>query len=223
MLAQQVAPIGQSLSADQMRAALTSSLEHRYTGAKVLVLIPDHTRTMPLGVLFPMLVEILADVKQLDFLVALGTHPPLNEAQLCELVGITPGQKAANYPHIGLLNHDWQGADSLVDIGTISREQMLAIAGEAWHPSLGGDVPVRINRLALEYDQILIVGPVFPHEVVGYSGGAKYLFPGIFRAGDHQRDALAGGVDPHHERHRHRTDAHPCRHPRRRKLHPHPD
>src|SRR5919197_3743022 len=25
----------------------------------------------------------------------------------------------------------------------------------------------------------MICGPVFPHEVAGFSGGAKYLFPGI--------------------------------------------
>ncbi len=31
----------------------------------------------------------------------------------------------------------------------------------------------------LEYDQIIICGPVFPHEVVGFSGGNKYFFPGI--------------------------------------------
>ena len=35
------------------------------------------------------------------------------------------------------------------------------------------------TKLALEYDHILIIGPTFPHEVVGFSGGAKYLFPGI--------------------------------------------
>src|SRR5690606_1515027 len=48
-----------------------------------------------------------------------------------------------------------------------------------WHPSLGGDVPVRINRAAVEADHVLIIGPTFPHEVVGFSGGAKYLWPGI--------------------------------------------
>ena len=41
------------------------------------------------------------------------------------------------------------------------------------------DVPVRVNKKLYEYDQILIVGPVFPHEVVGFSGGNKYLFPGV--------------------------------------------
>jgi nickel-dependent lactate racemase len=41
------------------------------------------------------------------------------------------------------------------------------------------DVPVEVNRLLFEYDQIIIAGPVFPHEVVGFSGGNKYLFPGV--------------------------------------------
>jgi nickel-dependent lactate racemase len=33
--------------------------------------------------------------------------------------------------------------------------------------------------MALEYDHLIICGPVFPHEVVGFSGGNKYFFPGI--------------------------------------------
>ena len=40
-------------------------------------------------------------------------------------------------------------------------------------------VEVRINRAVVEHDVTLIVGPVFPHEVVGFSGGNKYLFPGV--------------------------------------------
>jgi len=40
-------------------------------------------------------------------------------------------------------------------------------------------VPVNINRKVLDYDHILILGPTFPHEVAGFSGGAKYLFPWI--------------------------------------------
>jgi nickel-dependent lactate racemase len=41
------------------------------------------------------------------------------------------------------------------------------------------EVPVKLNRLILDYDHLLICGPVFPHEVAGFSGGAKYFFPGI--------------------------------------------
>jgi nickel-dependent lactate racemase len=40
-------------------------------------------------------------------------------------------------------------------------------------------VPVALNKLIFNYDQLLICGPTFPHEVVGFSGGNKYLFPGI--------------------------------------------
>ena len=38
---------------------------------------------------------------------------------------------------------------------------------------------VRVNRAVVEHDVTLIVSPVFPHEVAGFSGGNKYLFPGV--------------------------------------------
>jgi nickel-dependent lactate racemase len=142
-------------------------------------LIPDHTRSAPLALLFHDLVEILHDARQLDFMVALGTHPPLSEAQLCRLVGISQQERQSAYRHVGLLNHAWDSPESLIQIGVIPQSQLRSIAGDLWHPSLGGDVPVRINRAALAYDHILILGPTFPHEVAGFSGGAKYLFPGI--------------------------------------------
>jgi lactate racemase len=174
-----VANEGQLLSAEAIRDTLAAGLGGKFTGARVLVLIPDHTRTLPLPQLFGMVTEIMADTKQLDFMVALGTHPPLDDAALCKLVGITPEERREKYARVGLLNHAWDNPDALKQIGTLTVDQIKQIAGEAWHPSLGGDVPVRINRLALEYDQIIILGPTFPHEVVGFSGGAKYLFPGI--------------------------------------------
>src|SRR6202044_947825 len=40
-------------------------------------------------------------------------------------------------------------------------------------------IDVRINRMVVESDVTLIVGPVLPHEVIGFSGGNKYLFPGL--------------------------------------------
>ena len=40
------------------------------------------------------------------------------------------------------------------------------------------DVPVSINRRVFDYDEVIIVGRCF-HEVVGMSGGNKYLFPGV--------------------------------------------
>ncbi len=168
-----------ALSETRIVEALQAGLGGRFAGQRVLVLIPDHTRTLPLPLLFRRLVEVLDDAQQLDFMVALGTHPPLDEQALCRLVGISPAERWATYRHIGLLNHDWDNPEALAQIGTLERERIQQIAGDLWHPSLGGATPVRINRRALEADHILIVGPTFPHEVVGFSGGAKYLFPGI--------------------------------------------
>lgn len=180
--AQAIAPPGQHLSEDRIRESLQTGLGGRFSGERVLVLIPDHTRSLPLPMLFRQLVDVLHDAKQLAFMVALGTHPPLGERALLRLVGLTPEERESTYPHVGLFNHAWDDPDALQTIGALSRDEIQSIAGEAWHPSLLGDhheVPIRVNRCALDYDQVLILGPTFPHEVVGFSGGAKYLFPGI--------------------------------------------
>ena len=183
------------LSKERIRQALVEGLEP-HTGRKILVLIPDHTRTLPLPQLFELLVELLQGAKQLDFVVALGTHPPLSEGQLNKLVGLTAEERKDKFGHVGLFNHDWQNPDTLVSIGTLPQSQVQEIAGERWHETLGGDVDVRINRTVFDYDHVLILGPTFPHEVVGFSGGAKYFFPGISGADminvTHWLGALAG-------------------------------
>jgi nickel-dependent lactate racemase len=176
---QAVAAPGQLLSDEAIRETLHQGLAGKFTGARMLVLIPDHTRTIPLPQLFRYLVEVLHDARQLDFMVALGTHPPLDEAHLHKLVGITAEERRTAYRHVGLLNHAWDSPDALARLGTISQAQVKAIAGDRWHETLGGDVAVNINRAVLDYDHILICGPTFPHEVIGFSGGAKYFFPGI--------------------------------------------
>ena len=175
---------------------LVDGLAGQFKNGRILVLIPDHTRTIPLPLLFRYLVKLLADAKQLDFMVALGTHPPLPEVQLNQLVGLTAEERQTTYKHIGLQNHRWDLPDTLTQIGTLPQEQVKQIAGDSWHPTLGGDVAININRAILAYDHILILGPTFPHEVVGFSGGAKYLFPGISAADminvTHWLGALAG-------------------------------
>jgi nickel-dependent lactate racemase len=179
LMAQVTAPNGQHLAEDVMRDTLSRGLEGQFTGAKVLALIPDHTRTLPMPLIFRLVTEILHDAKQLDFMVALGTHPALSEDSMLKLVGITKAEREATYKHIGLLNHAWDDPDTLIEIGVLEKAQIQTIAGDVWHPSLGDDTLIRINRHVLEYDHILILGPTFPHEVAGFSGGAKYLFPGI--------------------------------------------
>ncbi len=199
IIAQASASDNHLLHTDTIIETLHKGLDNQYTNQRVLVLIPDHTRSLPLPFLFKELVATLHDTKQLDFMVALGTHPPLSDASLCKLVGITSAERTSIYTHVGLLNHDWENPNALTQIGTLTKAQIQQIAGDSWHPSLGDDTPVNINRKALQYDHIIILGPTFPHEVVGFSGGAKYLFPGISGAEmintTHWLGALIGILD----------------------------
>lgn len=195
---QSLAPHGQLLSEQEILETLHQGLAGRFARQKVLALIPDHTRSLPLAFLFRAVVDILHDTKQLDFMVALGTHPALSEEGLNKLVGITAEERAATFRHVSILNHAWDDPSALATIGTMDADEIMSIAGKNWHPSLPERVDIRVNKAALEYDHILILGPTFPHEVVGFSGGAKYLFPGISGPeminATHWLGALAGVV-----------------------------
>lgn len=137
----------------------------------VLVVIPDDTRTIPMPEVYSTIcAELAPRVKRLTFLIALGTHPPMTEDELDQHLGL-------NWRHSGAFvhQHDWQNPDGLVNLGSITASEIEVLSNGL----LSEAVPVTINRLALEADRILIVNPVFPHEVVGFSGGHKYFFPGI--------------------------------------------
>lgn len=176
--AQAIAETG-LLSYDTVMETLLKGLGGKLTGQKVLVLIPDHTRSLPLPRLFRMVVDVLRDAKELNVMVALGTHPGYDEAGLNRLVGITAEERATTYKHVGLLNHAWNDPAALTSLGVLEQDEIKQLAGPYWHPSLPDRVDIRINKAVLEHDHIVIVGPTFPHEVVGFSGGAKYFFPGI--------------------------------------------
>lgn len=146
-------------------------------GRRVLVLIPDSTRTMPMPAMFDAIErELGARVAALDYLVALGTHSPMNDEQLSRLVGRPVVNGCAGARRI--FNHRWDDPSAFATLGTIPASEVAELSGGL----LSRDVPVALNRLVLEYDHVLICGPVFPHEVVGFSGGTKYLFPGIAAA-----------------------------------------
>ncbi len=143
-------------------------------GRRVLVIIPDGTRTMPMPMMFELLERELGPrVAALDYLVALGTHTPMDDAQLSALVGqpVSNGRAGAHR----IFNHRWDDPAAYAHLGTIPARDIAELTGGR----LSQDVPVALNRLATEYDHVLICGPVFPHEVAGFSGGTKYLFPGI--------------------------------------------
>jgi lactate racemase len=164
-----------ALSEEELRALIkASAAELNLEGKRVLIIIPDGTRTMPMPQLFPLLQEhIASQAGGCDYLVALGTHPLMSNTQLSRLMGrpVEDGVCAG----ARVYNHRWDIPGTLIEIGTISASDVSAVTGGLLSEALS----VKINRLIFEYDQLLICGPVFPHEVVGFSGGNKYLFPGI--------------------------------------------
>jgi nickel-dependent lactate racemase len=112
---------------------------------------------------------------KLDFLVALGTHQPMSEDALNSLVGVTGEERRGRFGDVGIFNHRWDQADDLALVGTIPATETKVLSSGLMEE----EVPVRVNRRIFDYDHVILCGPVFPHEVVGFSGGAKYLFPGI--------------------------------------------
>jgi len=163
----------QSSVADRIAEACPAS---DYRGKKVLMIVPDGTRTAPVGLLFHTLHEHLGPVtKALDVMVALGTHPPMSEEAICRRLDISESDRHSTYSRVQFFNHEWNNSTALKRIGVITAEEIHELSGGLF----SRDVPVEVNKRVFDYDRILIVGPVFPHEVVGFSGGNKYLFPGI--------------------------------------------
>jgi nickel-dependent lactate racemase len=166
-----------TLSEDKVREIIEAGTPvSLYENRCVLVLTPDGTRTCPL----PMLVRVLGETiggraAGLDFMVALGTHPVLTEQQILNLYGISPAERKGLFMRSNFSCHRWDLPETFRRVGELTEEEVETISGGL----LRERVPIDINKSIFDYDLILILGPVFPHEVVGFSGGAKYLFPGI--------------------------------------------
>ena len=165
------------LSAVELRAILEQALLHVAPGARVLAIIPDKTRDDNTDVLFPFAAEILSarKVAQMDALVAQGTHVPMTNEEKQFKIGITNGQSV---PGLGqIYDHKWNIPEELVTIGELSAARVTELTGGL----LTDAVSINLNRRLGPgvYDTILIFSSTVPHEVAGFAGGAKYLFPGV--------------------------------------------
>ena len=165
------------LSQDQINALVADACPAgSYRGKKILLIVPDATRTAPVDQFFKALHQQLAtETRAFDVMIALGTHQPMSEEAICERLGISLEERASRYREVQLINHEWDNPAALTSLGTISSEEISELSSGLF----AMPVEVKVNRRLFDYDQIMIVGPVFPHEVVGFSGGNKYLFPGV--------------------------------------------
>lgn len=168
---------GEVVDPGEVRALVGEALSaERYSGRRVLLVVPDHTRSAPVGMLFKEIFDRIGECAgALDVMVALGTHPPMEEAAIQKRLDLTPAERAGKYGRVKFLNHAWDDPSELREIGRIPAADIRALSGGLFEMG----VKVEINRHALGYDELIVVGPVFPHEVVGFSGGNKYFFPGI--------------------------------------------
>jgi nickel-dependent lactate racemase len=174
---QRIAATGTSLPDDTVRTLVAQACPaSSYRGLRVCLVIPDGTRTAPVGLMFKALhAHLRGAVRKFDVMIALGTHPPMSDEAINARVEITAEERAGVYRDVEFINHEWDNPAALRDLGVIPADEIQALSGGLF----AMDVPVHVNKRLFDYDQLIIVGPVFPHEVVGFSGGNKYLFPGV--------------------------------------------
>ncbi len=160
----------------EIRRVVTAHLDALpVDGGDVVVLIPDGTRTAPLRLLFDVICTALAGrTRRLRFLIALGTHQPMSDEAIGRMLGPGWDRRAGVQVH----NHAWYDDATFADLGVLDSSVVRGISGGR----LDRAVPVRVNRAVVDADHVVVCGPVFPHEVVGFSGGTKYLFPGVGEA-----------------------------------------
>ncbi len=155
-----------ALSADDLQKGMFEALKVMGEKKKVLIIPPDYTRLPSRsGELTEFAWQYLGD-KVTDILPALGTHTPMTDAQIDHMFGGTP----ADLFRI----HDWR--NDVLTLGTVPAEFIKDVSGGACEFTW----PAQVNKLLVEgnYDLILSIGQVVPHEVVGMANYNKNIFVG---------------------------------------------
>ncbi len=135
---------------------------------RMLILPPDHTRLNSCaGRITEIIYENYADKCHIDIMPALGTHSAMGDAQLELMFG-------KKIPKDKFLVHDWR--NGVKAIGKASSEFISELSGG----KVDYEVNVEVNKIVFEnYDIILSVGQVVPHEVVGMANYTKNIMVGI--------------------------------------------
>ena len=174
----QIGGVGQQLGPEEVTAFVARALAGAdLDGRRVCLVVPDGTRSCPLPLILRACHAALTDrAKEVTVVIALGTHQAMTDDQLARHLGYPAGDLEAAYPGWAVHNHESWLPETFVQLGTIGADRLAELTGGRL---VDTSVDVRINRLVAEADVALVIGPVFPHEVVGFSGGNKYFFPGV--------------------------------------------
>lgn len=166
----------------QLRTLLFQALDKIGPRKRVLVIPPDFTRFHShAGLLTQFAWEYYGEALQ-AVLPALGTHSPMTPQQIHEMFGEMP---------LSLFkDHDWR--NDVITLGTVPPDYV----SELTEGKLDFDWPVQVNRLLVEgnFDLILSVGQVVPHEVIGMANYNKNIFVGCGGAVAINRSHYVGAV-----------------------------
>ncbi|MCX7915859.1 MAG: lactate racemase domain-containing protein, partial [Verrucomicrobiae bacterium] len=150
---------------------------------RVLIIPPDHTRlNSDAGPLTAMLYEQYCPQAHVDILPAIGTHSPMSTAQLRMMFGDT-------IPLERFLVHDWR--NNIRAVGTVPG----SLIREWSEGRLDYEVRVEVsNHLFAEYDLIISVGQLVPHEVVGIANFTKNIMTGVGGSDSINKSHFLGAV-----------------------------
>lgn len=155
-----------NLTGDDLRQGLDEALGKLGWKKKVLVVPPDITRYHSRAGEITRMAYDFYGSRITDILPALGTHRPMNRAEIDLMF---PG-----VPHHLFRVHDWR--KDIVNIGEVPADYISGLSGGAIKFSW----PVELDRLVWEggHDLILSVGQVVPHEVIGMANYNKNILIG---------------------------------------------
>lgn len=129
-------------------------------GGTVVIIVSDMTRAVHTDRMLRAIVAELEEAgiadDQITVLVALGTHRQQTEEETAAVCGRDMMRR------LNIVQHDCHDENQLVSVGTTS---------------YGNDV--RLNRLAVEADTVILTGAVSFHDMAGFGGGRKAVLPGI--------------------------------------------
>jgi len=170
------------LSSRELRDLLSAALEKLGRRKKVLVVPPDQTRTASrAGELTRYAWDYYGEGLR-AVLPALGTHQAMSAEQIAGMFGDVPS---------GLFHaHKWR--DDVETIGVVPREFIY----EQSEGKLDYEWPAQVNRLISrgEFDLILSVGQVVPHEVIGMANYNKNILVGTGGPDSINRSHYLGAV-----------------------------
>jgi carbohydrate kinase (thermoresistant glucokinase family) len=167
--------------ADALAASVTAVGAHR-----VLLVPPDQTRAPARAGALTWRLEQRLQERECDvaILPSLGTHRAMDDEDAQRLFG---GHRDAK----GLLVHDWHAG--VAELGRLRADEVVALSGGL----LDSEVVVEVASAMLgDWDIVVSLGQVVPHEVAGMAGYTKNLVVGLggssFIGASHLLGALVG-------------------------------